>query len=602
MKLNHTLLFALTISFVSTLSFAKADIKSLLSSSLLHTIPANEQLDIIAPIALSRLLMPINSKLPKTVFQGNLTFTPIKERSHLTLVEENDVYQFERRTRPLAFTSARAILPNISFDFVQSGNDIIPLQRGLKLSKHHHWDYIIGVGNIWQPAHTQSARITLPFALIEKNQNCVHNGILSFLVEASGEASNFYYQISSETCQYFKADLWGKGRLNYKPINYLSKSKQANLRKEAQEKIAQYQQEKQPKSPTKSLQQLFINHPQLNMNNLALTQSINVADMSSYGVLLNGTHYVSDCFTRYGNYPFCSQLILPSYSTAKSIFAGLAMLYLETIYPNIFNEKVSDWVAQCNGNRWKKVTFSHLLNMVTGNYDAIEHVRDESAEHSQKFFKAKSKFDKTSYSCHQFKRKSQPGETFVYHTSDTYLLGVALDNFLRAQQNKTASKANIDLFNYVFVDKLWPLLELSPVAYSTRRTLDKSQQAFTGYGLFFLRDDIAKLMNFINQERTIDHSTLNQNRLISTLQKYSDDSDFHSKIPTIRYKNGFWKQDVTALLSCKQETWLPYMLGYGGIAMVFASTNMQYYYFSDSDQYNWRAAIKELDKIAPLCR
>jgi len=593
---------SLSLTFISPFSIAKAVDKTLSLIAFLPTIPANKQINITAPMAIANLLKPINSKLTKAVFKGRLTFTPVKKHSQLTLVEKSDVYLFEQRTRPSAFTPARAVLPKISFDFVQSAGDVIPLQRGLQQSQHPHWDYFIGIGNIWQQARSKNARIAMPFALVEKNQNCVHNGILSFMINESGESSNFYYQIGSETCQYFKANFWGVGQLTYQTVESLTNNKQAEIKTKAKQKIAQLQQERQHQLPIKSLQQLVNNHPQVNIDNLTLKKTINTQDMTNYGLVFNGVHYLSDCSTRFGDYPFCSQLILPSYSTAKTLFAGLAMFYLENIYPSIFNEKVTNWVAQCSGKNWQGVTFSHLLNMTTGNYDKSEHGADESAEHSQIFFKAKSQYDKTQYSCQQFKQKSRAGTEFVYHTSDTYLLGVALTNFLRAQGNEKNEILTRDLFKYVFTESLWPMLKLSPVAFSTRKTLDKHQQAFTGYGLFFLRDDIAKLMNFITKENVAERPILNKKRLSSTLQKYPDTDDMHSQIQTIHYKNGFWKQDVTKLLACKKETWLPYMLGYGGIAIVLASNNIQYYYFSDSDKYNWRAAIKELNKIAPLCR
>jgi hypothetical protein len=44
------------------------------------------------------------------------------------------------------------------------------------------------------------------------------------------------------------------------------------------------------------------------------------------------------------------------------------------------------------------------------------------------------------------------------------------------------------------------------------------------------------------------------------------------------------------------------MLGYGGISMVLASDELQYYYVSDSDQYIWRDAIQTLNSISPICR
>mgnify|MGYP000042640047 CR=1 FL=1 len=528
-----------------------------------------------------------------SALQGHLSFSPIKGLSQSHLTEKSDVYQFERRTRPDAFTNKRRTLPHISFDFVQSGQAIIPTKQQLQISEHPHWDYFIGIGEIWREiADGDKARISLPFALVEKNQNCLHNGAITFLIDNDGKTSNFYYQISSETCLYYKVDMWGKGKVDYseKPI--------AN----SQNVIKNHQLAQQDIITTKPLSDLKKQYPTLAIEQLALANTIKQADMSSFGIMLNGDHYISGCMTRYGAYPFCSQMVMPSYSTAKSIFAGLAMFYLADKHSDVFQQQVSDWVEECQGEQWQGVTFGHLLNMSTGNYQNIGHSADEGAEHSQIFFKAKSHQDKINYSCQYFSHKSQPGTTFVYHTSDTYLLGSALNNYLNAQQKNNGAQERVNIFQQVFVDVLWPQLNLSATAYSSRRTTGSQQQPFAGYGLFFTQDDIAKLIRFLMMEQSGKSSLLDNKALSPALQRHPSADDMTTQYEFIHYNNGFWKQNVSKLLSCEKDTWLPYMLGYGGIGIVLASSNIQYYYVSDSDQYIWRDAIKELDKISPLCR
>jgi len=81
-------------------------------------------------------------------FQGRLSFSTKLEHANLQLTENSDVYQFEKRTRPEAFTQQRKVLPEINIEFVQLNNKIIPTSRDLQLTEHPHWDYFIGVGNI----------------------------------------------------------------------------------------------------------------------------------------------------------------------------------------------------------------------------------------------------------------------------------------------------------------------------------------------------------------------------------------------------------------------------------------------------------------------
>jgi hypothetical protein len=529
----------------------------------------------------------------KSIQQGRFVLNSNEKKSSFRLTETSAAYQFEKRTRPEAFTKKREVLPAISFDFVRYQNKIIPLNRKLNLTKHPHWDYFVGVGNIWQEIDDgKFSRIAIPFTLVEKNQNCTHNGALSFLVDTEGRTSQFYYQISSETCLYFKIDMWGKGRVDYQ----LTKLGDINLSVEYYKKTLTSQIPKQPIINLQKKEEL------IQLEKISLADKIKPIDMSAYGVLYNGIHYVSRCQTRNGEYPFCDQLILPSYSTAKSIFAGIGLFYLVKTYPTIFEEKVSDWVEECQGDTWRNVTFAHLLNMTTGNYQYIGHSVDESAEHSQQFFKATSHHEKITYSCQQFSRNSTPGKVFTYHSSDTYILGSALNNFILAQQKFKETNQSNTVFEQVFIKKLWPHLLLSQVAYSTLKTVGNYQQAFTGYGMFFTQEDIAKLINFLINEQNRKGELLNESHLKSALQHFPSEKDMATQYQTIHYLDGFWRQNITKLLSCEKETWLPFMSGYGGIAIVFAKPNLQYYYFSDSDQHNWLSTIKELNKIIPLCR
>ena len=55
--------------------------------------------------------------------------------------------------------------------------------------------------------------IVLPFALIEKGQNCTHQGLLII------ENDNAGYQIASETCIYFQFNSQGQVDITIKSID-----------------------------------------------------------------------------------------------------------------------------------------------------------------------------------------------------------------------------------------------------------------------------------------------------------------------------------------------------------------------------------------------
>jgi hypothetical protein len=531
-----------------------------------------------SPLNYDQMINP-HSKSVVSHFQGEIILSPLANKNF---------YAFADRPGLVDAPTAAFNLPDISFQFVQNAqNEIIPIKRSLNLAEHANWDYFIGVGHIGQDQDDPSYyRIVLPLALVEKNQNCVHNGIVSFLINDLAKPSHFYYQFSSETCAYFKPDLWGMGKLSYVPMT-LSQSPKV---------LSDYQQEKQRRLPTESIFALAKRFEQLDVDNLALNKLIKKEDMSVFGVLYQGVNYLSKCHTRAGNYPFCEAMILPSYSTAKSIFAGLTMLYLQRSYPSIFNESVEHWVPECQGQDWQGVSFADLLNMRSGHYDSREDGVDENAPKLLTFFNAQSHQDKIRFSCQAYPRQSSPGSQFVYHTSDTYLLGTALNQFVKANLGQDK-----DIFADVFLQKVLGNLSLSPIIERSRTTTDAAHQAFFGYGLFFTVDDIAKISQFANQqtELAIGRSMLSSGQRTTTV---NGNGGIQPVSPSLAYQNGFWARDIAPLLHCLQPSWQTFMSGYGGITVAPLADNLSYYYFSDSYQFNWGDAAVELNKIESLCR
>ena len=100
-------------------------------------------------------------------------------------------------------------LPDFSFELVQVGAALVPVRRGAVAGDHPYWEWILEPGRVWQEAGDGGwSRAALPFSLEEVNENCVHNGVLTFLFRPGGAVSRVAYQVSSETCAYLKVDLW----------------------------------------------------------------------------------------------------------------------------------------------------------------------------------------------------------------------------------------------------------------------------------------------------------------------------------------------------------------------------------------------------------
>ncbi|MEP7358186.1 MAG: hypothetical protein ABI847_13155, partial [Anaerolineales bacterium] len=188
-----------------------------------------------------------------------------------------------------------------------------------------------------------------------------------------------------------------------------------------------------------------------------------------------------------------------------------------------------------------------------------------------------------------------PGRTWVYHTSDTFILTQAMNAYLKSQAG-----AEADIFNLVR-DEVYIPAGLSAGALTSLRTGNSPTGApMGGYGLLLTLDDTAKIARLLNndQGRIAGQPVLEPSLLAAALQQNSADRGLDTTgSPVYKYNNGFWALPLNN--SCRR--WVPFMSGYGGIVVALPPTGPSYYYFSDNGQYNWHSALVEIDRIIPFC-
>ena len=479
-------------------------------------------------------------------------------------------------------------LPPFDFEFVQSGDDVVPLRQGVQRTDHPDWEIAVQPGLAWRdPADDGWTRVSLPFALQERSANCTHNGVMTWLYDG-GAVSRVYYQVSSETCAYFKFDAWGVVDAIYEP---------AGLADEAAAAALHLRRHRDARLPVQPVANLARKYPQLAGTQLGIDDGIPAEDITVLGIVVDGTHYRSDCGTRHGPHPYCASLPLPSYSTAKSIFAGVAAMRLEKLYPGVTRKTISSLVDACDSKRWHDVTIEHALDMATGNFRSAAFNADEDAPANIDFLDNDSHEERIDYACRWFQRKAVPGSTFVYHTSDTYLVGAALAAFISTHGDDE------DLYRSVIVEPLWRPLRLSPLLDETKRTYDEAAMPFAGYGLTYEADDIARLALWLARDGAkIDgEEMLDASMLDAALQRVPADRGLAAGSPELRYNNGFWAIDAAAIVGCPKPVWVPFMSGYGGITVAMFPNSIVYYYVSDALVFRWRNAILVADSISPIC-
>ena len=78
-------------------------------------------------------------------------------------------------------------LPGINIQLVQDGNTLIPVDRARQAGGHPAWEWVLEAGQVWdEPGDNGWSRASLPFALVQRNANCTHNGLLTFLFKTDG--------------------------------------------------------------------------------------------------------------------------------------------------------------------------------------------------------------------------------------------------------------------------------------------------------------------------------------------------------------------------------------------------------------------------------
>ena len=452
------------------------------------------------------------------------------------------------------------------------GNDVFISNKNIQETNHDFWDLSFSDGAAW--FENGLTFVAAPFSLIQKNANCTHNGIFIFSINKKNEISKTIFQISSETCAYFQ--------FNYVAI-FNSFFELHNKQEPTTTKS----------SKVSSFKNLYEKYPNIIKGSFADSKTFNDDEVTAYGFFDGENHFIGQCKTRSGNYPFCKNILLPAYSLTKTVSGSLGIASFEKKYGTITDTLIQNVVPECSNRRWKNVTIENLSDMSSGNYRSSLHYGDEDSLSSVDFiFNKLSHNDKVEFACNAYPKKKKPGSQFVYHTSDTYLLGTALNNLLKDKEE-----------NDFFEDLLIPIFnekDFSQKIKYIRRTSDKRAQPYNGWGMFLNRDDLVKLNRLFNS--TDRNNFFSKEFLDEGLQLTSNTGLLALSEADIFYNNGFWAARFSKeIFGCKEDLMIPFMSGFGGITVVFLPNSMMYYYFSDNYTFSWYSAVYAAHNIKSLC-
>ena len=530
-----------------------------------------------SPVDDGAFARPEDASPPTHVFEGRLEFVGEDTQHGIQVLKGSPDLDPEV-----------AQLPEFDYEFVQSGDYFVPVQRGLVITDHPVWNYIIEPGRVWREENDgEYSRVSFPFSLVWKGSNAIFNGVMSFIFNDQG-ISKVWYQTSQETSISLSLDMWGQleGVYHQEPV-----ANADQVRTAFEEELAQ-------RFPTKPIQQLAVDYPQVDISQFG--RGISKKALTYYGFVINGVNYVSSCPTRYGEYAYCEYLRAPSYSTAKSIFPSLALMRIAQKYdPQAGSLLIKDYVPEHvdSPGDWSKVTFNNTLDMATGNFRSAAYMADEEHFDTDPFWSEEYYAERIA-AAFNWPHGGEPGTQWVYRTFDTFVLTRALHNYLQSIEGSQA-----DIFDFLVEEVLIPI-QVNPGTHTTARTKDNNWQGqpYGGYGLWWIQDDIAKITNFLNvdQGKAGGEQLLHPDYLAAALQHDPGDRgvDIDSRA---KYNNAFWARVYDQQEGFDCQFWVPHMLGYSGIVTVLMPNGSSYYYASDGREFTWLEAIRESDKIIPHC-
>ena len=396
-------------------------------------------------------------------------------------------------TQPLIQGRDVRIFPGLQLEFFTVGDVLVPVQRGEMVRETgggltmSYWRVIPQPGKVWrEPGDGDWSRAAFPIMLVNDTENHAHQGLATFLYrgnQVSGLELQFVQQTGPYLIkQYFVA--WGFAQAEYAPVD----ASQLEARR------AQAQVEFADRLPARPWSELIKTVPAGTLDGFGgpLYPKWQVAG----ALVVGGTLYYQDPVTPYGSYPYPLEMRFGVRSITKSVFAPLSLLHLAQVYgPWVLTLKIGDYVPGLDP-KWRRVRFIDAANMSTG-FGGVGSTRSDPNDildgyldgDYDAWYTAPSFADKIrqiNATLHPY--PWEPGTVMRYRDQDYFLLGAAIDSFIKSVRGTQA-----DLWQMVKTEIFEPIgIHQAPVV-RTRESGGRDGIVWCNAGYYPTLDDLAKI-------------------------------------------------------------------------------------------------------------
>ena len=384
------------------------------------------------------------------------------------------------------------LFPDVSLGFVADGGDLIPWNRNLIVSGTRteagsYWDVLVGPGTVWSEPGEAWSRAAFPLQLASSVENETYNGVATFAFN-DREVSGVRFQTVTQGRPYFLVQrrlMWGQLAAGYNPGPAPAGVIQA------------FAAEKARRLPLRPISDL---RPRVGDAVFdAMHGEMNVENMVTAAFLVRDTLYVADCPTPFGELPFCREQRFGIWSVTKSTGNTVAALRLAQRYGRgVLDERVADHLdVTADHDGWDDVRLRDVLNMATGVGEGSTRTEPNNTGDGyligyDDWYTAISKDARIRQVFRASNHPWEPGEVVRYRDQDAFLIGAAMDAYLKHRAGPEAD--------------LWDMLEdevYRPIGvpYAPTNRLVEADGSLTlpqmSQGYYPTVDDLAKIARLL---------------------------------------------------------------------------------------------------------
>ncbi|WP_419933923.1 hypothetical protein [Candidatus Palauibacter sp.] len=343
----------------------------------------------------------------------------------------------EMRTDPAELDEPRVLgrdtkrFPDVSLGFVSDGSDLVPWDRdlivaGTRTEAGSYWDVLVGPGTAWSEPGEDWSRGAFPLQLASSVENETYNGVATFAFN-DREVSGVRFQTVTQGRPYFLVQrrlMWGQLAATYAP---------GPAPPGVAEEFATEKSLRLPLRPISDLRPL-VGDSVFD----AMHAGINPENVVTAAFLVGDTLYAADCPTPFGELPFCREQRFGIWSVTKSAGNTVAALRLAQRYGReVLDERIADHLdVTAEHDGWDDVRFRDILNMATGVGEGSTRTEPNNTGDGyligyDDWYTAISRDERIWQVFRASNHPWGPGEVVRYRDQDAFLIGAAMDAYLK---------------------------------------------------------------------------------------------------------------------------------------------------------------------------